>query len=50
MRVVISTLSLLVGMGWSIAYFKFDTGGVYHLTIVIAVIGLVSQWLPSSKP
>jgi len=49
MRVIVSTLSLLVGMGWSIAYFRFDVGGLYHLTIVIAVAGLVMQWLPGSK-
>ncbi len=50
MRVVISTLSILVGMGWSIAYFKFDTGGPLHLTLVVAILALVMQWLPSSKP
>ncbi|MNJ86390.1 hypothetical protein D3C87_38840 [compost metagenome] len=50
MRVVISTLSILVGMGWSIAYFKFESGGTVHLTLVIAVLALIMQWLPSSKP
>ncbi|WP_294862311.1 MULTISPECIES: hypothetical protein [Fluviicola] len=49
MRVIISTLSLLVGMGWSIAYFRFDMGGVYHLTIILAVAGLVTQWLPGKS-
>lgn len=50
MRVVISALSILVAMGWSIAYFKFESGGPTHLTLVIAVLALVMQWLPSSKP
>jgi hypothetical protein len=49
MRVIVSTLSLLVGMVWSVAYFRFDMGGVYHLTIVIAVAGLVTQWLPGKS-
>ncbi|MGV3611942.1 MAG: lmo0937 family membrane protein [Fluviicola sp.] len=50
MRVVVSTLSILVGMGWSIGYFKFEAGGTFHLTLVVAVFALVMQWLPSSKP
>lgn len=50
MRVVISTLALIVSMGWSIAYFKFDTGGLIHLTLIVAIIVMVMQWLPSSKP
>ena len=50
MRVVVSTLSILVGMGWSIGYFKFEEGGSFHLTLVVAVFTLIMQWLPSSKP
>ena len=50
MRVIISTLALIVGMGWSVAYFRFDAGGVFHLTLVVALAALATQWLPSSKP
>lgn len=50
MRVVISTLAFIVSMGWSIAYFRFEAGGPFHLTLVAALIALVTQWLPSSKP
>jgi hypothetical protein len=49
MRVIVSTLSIIVGMGWSIAYFRFDAGGIYHLVLVIAVVALVTQWLPGRK-
>lgn len=50
MRVLISTLALIICMGWSVAYFRFDTGGPFHLTLVVALIALITQWLPSSKP
>lgn len=50
MRVAISTLSILVAMGWSIGYFKFEAGAPIHLTLVVAVFALITQWLPSSKP
>ena len=49
MRVIISTLAIIVGMGWSIAYFRFDAGGIYHLTLVIAVAALITQWLPGKR-
>lgn len=49
MKVVVSTLAIIVGMGWSIAYFRFDAGGIYHLALVIAVVALLTQWLPSRK-
>ncbi|WP_343631752.1 lmo0937 family membrane protein [Fluviicola sp.] len=50
MRVAISTLSILVAMGWAIGYFKFEAGASIHLTLVVAVLALIMQWLPSSKP
>ncbi len=50
MRVVVSTLSILVAMGWAIGYFKFEAGGLIHLTLAVAVFAMATQWLPSSKP
>ncbi len=50
MRVVVSTLSILLAMGWSIGYFRFEAGEPIHLTLVVAVFALIMQWLPSSKP
>jgi len=50
MRVIVSTLSILVAMGWSIGYFKFDAGGSFHLILFVALFALFMQWLPSSKP
>lgn len=50
MRIVISTLSIIVAMGWAIVYFKFGAGGIVHLTLVVAVAALVMQWLPNNKP
>lgn len=50
MRIAVYILALLVIIGWAVVYFKYHKGGLFHLTLVVAIISLVMQWLPSSKP
>lgn len=50
MRVLLNTLALIVIIGWSIVYFKYHTGGLFHLTLAVALVTLVIQWFPKSKP
>ena len=49
MRAVIITLALLVSLGWSVVYFKYETGGIFHLTLFVAVLALLMQLRPHSK-
>ncbi|MES2554979.1 MAG: hypothetical protein V4604_02460 [Bacteroidota bacterium] len=49
MKAIIITLALLVSMGWSIVYFKYETGGIFHLTLIVAVLALMMQLRPQSK-
>lgn len=49
MRATIIVLALLVTLGWSIVYFKYDTGGVFHLTLIVALLALMMQLRPQSK-
>ncbi|MNJ86386.1 hypothetical protein D3C87_38800 [compost metagenome] len=49
MRVIISILALFVMLGWAVVYFKYDQGGLFHLTLATAVISIIVQWLPRSK-
>ncbi len=49
MRATIITLALLVTFGWSIVYFKYQTGGIFHLTLIVAVLALMMQLRPHSK-
>lgn len=39
-------LALLVIAEWAIVYFKYKSGGFFHLTLVVAVITLIVQWFP----
>lgn len=50
MRLIIYFLALLVITGWAIVYFKYNEGGMFHLTLVIAVLAIVMQWFPGIKP
>lgn len=50
MRIIICILALLVIAGWAIVYFKYNKGGLFHLTLVVAVIAIVVQLFPGSKP
>jgi hypothetical protein len=49
MRLIISVLALLVITGWAIVYFKYKEGGMFHLTLVIAVLAIVMQWFPGIR-
>lgn len=46
MRITINILALLVITGWAIVYFKYKEGGFFHLTLIIAVMALIIQWIP----
>lgn len=50
MRLIIYILALLVITGWAIVYFKYDEGGFFHLTLVIAVLAIVMQWFQGIRP
>lgn len=50
MRLIIYTLALLVITGWAVVYFKYNEGGMFHLTLVIAVMAIVMQWFSGIKP
>ena len=49
MRTIIYILALLVIAGWSVVYFKYHEGGYFHLTLAVAIIAIVIQWLPDIK-
>ncbi|TSJ42113.1 hypothetical protein FO442_13355 [Fluviicola chungangensis] len=49
MRIIICILALIVITGWAIVYFKFNKGGMFHLTLAVAVIAIATQLLPGSR-
>lgn len=48
-RIIIYALALLVIVGWAVVYFKYKEGGLFHLTLAVAIIAIVVQWLPDIK-
>lgn len=46
MKRILSTLAVLLIIGWAIGYFGFHMGGFFHLVLVIAVIAIVVQLIP----
>jgi hypothetical protein len=49
MKLIIYILALLVITGWSVVYFKYNRGGLFHLTLAVAVISIAAQLIPGSK-
>jgi len=49
MRIIIYVLALLVITGWAVVYFKYHEGGYLHLTLAVAILAIVIQWLPDIK-
>ncbi|MNJ85343.1 hypothetical protein D3C87_28140 [compost metagenome] len=49
MRTILSTIAILIVIGWAIGYFGYHTGGLFHLILVIALIALVVQLFSSKK-
>jgi hypothetical protein len=47
MKALVSILALLVIAGWAVVFFKYNAGGFFHATLVIALVSLAMQWLPS---
>lgn len=49
MRSILSTLAILLVIGWAIGYFGYQVGGLFHLILVIAVIAIVVQLIPGRE-
>lgn len=49
MRAILSTIAIIVIIGWAIGYFGYHTGGLFHLVLVIALIALVLQFIPGRR-
>ncbi|MNU94091.1 hypothetical protein D3C71_840450 [compost metagenome] len=49
MRTILSTLAILIIIGWAIGYFGYHTGGLFHLILVIALIALAVQLFSRRK-
>lgn len=49
MRTVLNIIIFLVLLGWVIGYFGYHTGGLFHLILLIALIAIIVQLVPSRK-
>jgi hypothetical protein len=49
MRGILSTLAIIVIIGWAIGYFGYQVGGLFHLILVIALIAIVIQLIPGRR-
>lgn len=49
MRTLLSTIAILIIIGWAIGYFGYHTGGLFHLILVIALIALAIQLFSGRK-
>lgn len=49
MRPILSTIAIIVIIGWAIGYFGYHTGGLFHLILVIALIAFVIQLIPGKR-
>lgn len=49
MRAILSTIAIIVIIGWAIGYFGYHTGGLFHLILVIALIAIVLQLIPGRR-
>jgi hypothetical protein len=49
MRAILSTIAIIVVIGWAIGYFGYHTGGLFHLILVIALIAIVLQLIPGRR-
>lgn len=49
MRTILSTIAILVIIGWAIGYFGYHTGGLFHLILVIALIAFLVQLFSGRK-
>lgn len=48
MKGILSTLAILIVIGWAIGYFRYHVEGFFfHLILVIALVSLVLQLLPA---
>jgi hypothetical protein len=49
MRGILSTLAIIVIIGWAIGFFGYHVGGLFHLILVIAVIAFIIQLIVPGK-
>lgn len=49
MRTLLSTIAILVIIGWAIGYFGYHAGGLFHLILVIALIAFLVQLFSGRK-
>ncbi|AEA45054.1 lmo0937 family membrane protein [Fluviicola taffensis] len=48
MKGILSTLAILIVIGWAIGYFRYHVEGFFfHLTLVVALVSLFLQFLPT---
>lgn len=41
---------MLLIVGWTIGYFGYDIGGLFHLIPVIALIAIITSLIPDRRP
>ncbi|WP_300665227.1 lmo0937 family membrane protein [Fluviicola sp.] len=49
MRTILSTIAILIIIGWAIGYFGYHTGGLFHLILLVALIALLVQLFSGRK-
>jgi hypothetical protein len=50
MRDLISLIIVLLIIGWLVGYFAFSIGGLIHILIVLAVIGILYRLATGRRP
>jgi Ca2+-dependent lipid-binding protein len=50
MRDLISLIIVLLIIGWLVGYFAFSVGGLIHILIVLAVIGILYRLATGRRP
>jgi Ca2+-dependent lipid-binding protein len=50
MRDLISIIIVLLIIGWLVGYFAFSIGGLIHILIVLAVIGILYRLATGRRP
>jgi hypothetical protein len=50
MNGILTSLAVLVIIGWGIGYFGYHEGGMFHLILVVGIIAISRQLLPVRKP